>query len=291
VNPGRRADPAAGAEADGARLFDREAAVLTLSASVALYALGNVLSAPGATVLVPSWLCSGALNAVHLAGLVPRLLDVADDFSVAPPAADGDDVALAVYAPFGGNPTHLAAWQAWHRRTGRPLLVDLAQSPDCELWRGAAHGSVLSLTSFREGKPLSGVGGGLLAGPRDVVDEVRTFLRGGKSSSGRKLRAGIDLPVPEPVARTAARRLSEAPGRVGRWREATGRVLSVSRDGVLPGWTHEGGFALSKLPVRLPHGRPMHPDPNFALPWLPTTAPDNMRQVYGLVGTVKVPGP
>lgn len=251
----------------GATAFGMGAAVSTVSGSAAVLAAASCLAVPGQTAIVPGWICSGVIYALIHAGLRPVMIDVGPDFDAAvdhaAAVARTHNIGMAIYAPYGGNPVGLGEWCGWARHMEIPLLIDLAQAPDPQVWQLAAGTGAAIITSFRAGKPLGAEGGGLIAGPHELIEKVRLFLAGGRDSAGRKIALGFELPMHPDAARFAYAALAAHPAGVPAWRDNARSALHELRHELLPGWDRIAGIALSRIPCLGGQGTPLHPDATY----------------------------
>ncbi|GGL42417.1 DegT/DnrJ/EryC1/StrS family aminotransferase [Planomonospora parontospora] len=243
-----------------------ERAAVAASGCAAVLALTSCLAAPGRTVLMPGWICSGVVHAVLLAGMRPALVDVDEAFLMSTAHADmiaaSTDVGLVLYAPYGGHAPDMETWRDWSARHGVSLVIDLAQTPDTEVWRQAAVHSTVLVSSFRSGKPLGGAGGGVVAGGADIVEDVRTFLNGGKDDHGRKIAFGLELHLHDGAVRAALSALTLHGRRMDAWRTATREALRDAGSALPPGW-RKAAVALSRFPRLDGRGKRLHPDTTF----------------------------
>lgn len=130
----------------------------TAGLTVALLAQGVV---PGGLCMVPSWTFVATGHAARGAGLVPWLVDVDEDSGMLTPAmaeaflleAPGPVAAVMPVAPFGA-PFPYEAWEAFHQRTGIPVVIDAAAAFDTV--RPCSVPAVVSLHATK----LFGVGEG-----------------------------------------------------------------------------------------------------------------------------------
>jgi perosamine synthetase len=145
----------------------------TAALFVALKALG---AGPGSAVAVPSYSCSALLNAVHMIGAVPQVVDVrADDFcldaQLVPRQAPTARYIVAVHT--FGAPADIDGLQS----PDRVVLEDCAQCLGGTAW-GAPLGSrgAAAVFSFYATKVVTGGQGGLVwSGDPEVADRVRGY--------------------------------------------------------------------------------------------------------------------
>lgn len=241
-----------------------EEATAAVSGCAAMLAVTSCATRAGRAVLLPGWICSGVVHAVLLAGMRPVLVDVDDAFLMSTTHADrvaaSTEVGMVLYAPYGGFAPDLARWRHWADLHDVPLVVDLAQVPDPEIWHQATAQATALVSSFRPGKPLGAAGGGIVAGGAEIVEECRRFLNGGKDDLGRKVAIGMDLRLAAPAARSAMSAVTAQGSRVPAWRHAT--RLALSGAAVFPGWQN-ADVALSRIPRVDGAGRRLHPDAMF----------------------------
>jgi perosamine synthetase len=145
----------------------------TAALFVALKALG---AGPGAVVAVPSYSCSALLNAVHMIGAVPQVVDVRpDNFCLDRQLVDRQAPAAryVVAAHIFGAHVDIEGLQA----PGRVVVEDCAQSLGGRL-RGTPLGSrgAAAVFSFYATKVITGGQGGLVwCADADVADRVRSY--------------------------------------------------------------------------------------------------------------------
>jgi dTDP-4-amino-4,6-dideoxygalactose transaminase len=279
-------------------VFETEDSVATTSGAAAVLAACSALSGPLRSALVPGWICQSVLNAVLLAGMRPVLTDIDDGFSMVEPDVVPEDIALVLYAPYGGHAPDLEYWLGWADRRNVPLLLDFAHVADIGLWRDAARSNRLMVTSFKGSKPISALGGGLLTGPAELVDRAHSFVRGGLDSHGGKTGLGLDLRMPPAEAVAAEAALRRFPELTRPWREATRRELR-QHGGLFKGWA-ESAHALSRIPRLNGRGLPLNPEATMrSRGWRDAVAarfpenpvqppPRHLENVYDLLRLTKV---
>lgn len=104
--------------------------------------------------------------------------------------------------------------------------------------------------------------GGLLTGPASIVDQVRTYLAGGRDPTGRKVGFGLELPLHPCTAEAAYDALVRHADRVPTWRRATRKAIERAPESLLPGW-RSCMESLSRLPRLDGEGVRLHPDATF----------------------------
>jgi perosamine synthetase len=145
----------------------------TAALFVALKALGV---GPGAVVAVPSYSCSALLNAVHMIGATPQVVDVRpDDFCLDRPLVDlqAPTARYVVAVHIFGARADIEGLQS----PGRVVVEDCAQSLGGRL-RGTPLGSrgAAAVFSFYATKIITGGQGGLVwCGDTEVADRVRAY--------------------------------------------------------------------------------------------------------------------
>jgi dTDP-4-amino-4,6-dideoxygalactose transaminase len=223
-------------EAKAARWLGGTGGVAVNSGTSALHlALLAVGAGPGTEVLLPAYCCAALLNAVHLAGATPVLVDsVPGGFNLCPEDARhrvSDRTAAVVVAHLFGHPAPLEPFL----ELGIPVVEDCAQS------LGATEGGSLTgsrgavaICSFYATKVITTGQGGLvstgdadrLALLRDLVDyDNREEWRPRFSYGISEMQAALGLwqleRLPEWLRRRRAlaaffdAELSSAPGRPG----------------------------------------------------------------------------
>ena len=153
------------------------AACAVASGSAALFtALGALGVRPGDTVAVPSYACTALLNAVHLAGAVPAVVDVDPrrfclDAALVDRQAPRARHVIAVHT-FGAS-ADIAALRAG----GRRVLEDCCHTPGGASPGGAVAGAGdAAVFSFYATKVMTGGQGGLVWSADDaVVAAVRDY--------------------------------------------------------------------------------------------------------------------
>ncbi|HKM55384.1 MAG TPA: DegT/DnrJ/EryC1/StrS family aminotransferase [Isosphaeraceae bacterium] len=131
---------------------------------------------PGDEVVLPSYLCRTALDAVEAAGASPVFADVSEDLNVTPDTvrrALTTGTKCVIVPHLFGKAAPIDAIETILRAVGIPLIDDAAQS------LGAKRGGRLvgtygacGVISCGPGKPLAGAAGGLL-----VMNERRLYER------------------------------------------------------------------------------------------------------------------
>jgi len=131
---------------------------------------------PGDEVVLPSYLCRTALDAVEAAGASPVFADVGEDLNVTPDTvrrALTTGTKCVIVPHLFGKAAPIDAIETILRAVGIPLIDDAAQS------LGAKRGGRLvgtygacGVISCGPGKPLAGAAGGLL-----VMNERRLYER------------------------------------------------------------------------------------------------------------------
>jgi dTDP-4-amino-4,6-dideoxygalactose transaminase len=156
-------------------------------------------------VLIPSFTFVATGQAVLNAGAVPKIADVDPDSWLLTPEMARDiaaqhpiDAVLPVAAL--GNPVDLDAWEAFHKDTGIPVLIDAAGS-----FGNQAVGSLPVVFSFHATKALaSGEGGCLCTQDQALLAQVRQMAN-----------FGIDMPTGEATLAGGNAKMSEYHAAVG----------------------------------------------------------------------------
>jgi dTDP-4-amino-4,6-dideoxygalactose transaminase len=165
-------------EAEVARAAGQREGVATSSGTAALHlALLALGVGRGDEVLLPSYVCTAVLNAVHHAGARPVLCDVEEetgnlDAADARRRLSGRAKAVIVVHLFG-HPADLEGAQG----LGLPVIEDCAQALGAG-WRGRPVGSVgrISVFSFYATKVIStGEGGMACSSSRELVERMRAL--------------------------------------------------------------------------------------------------------------------
>jgi perosamine synthetase len=156
-------------------LYGGGAACAVSSGTAALFlALKALGGAPGTIVAVPTYACSALLNAVHMAGAIPRVVDVLPDtFCLDPDAlrAHAADARFVIAVHTFGGEAEVAAL----RTDGRIVIEDCCQS------LGGMRGGLplgvageAAIFSFYATKLITGGQGGLVWS-RTVAETVRDY--------------------------------------------------------------------------------------------------------------------
>lgn len=145
----------------------------TVALSAALVAVG---ARTGTKCLLPSWTFVGSAAAVWAANLQPHFVDVDPDTWMLDPQAlrrrdDLDEVGAVMVVSAFGSPVDTAAWDAFTRDTGIPVIIDGAASFDTVASvPHAAPGASPIMISLHATKVFGvGEGGLLLSTDENVV--------------------------------------------------------------------------------------------------------------------------
>lgn len=160
-----------------ARFGAPEGGVCTISnATVGLeLALKAAGAAAGSLCIVPSWTFSASVHAVLEAGLTPFFVDVGDDGLLTPQIARQTlaqapgRVGAVMPVAYCGQPIDPAAWDAFSKEAGVPVVIDAAPGFD-----RAAVGEGLTVVSLHATKVLGvGEGGFVMSKTPELVASVR----------------------------------------------------------------------------------------------------------------------
>jgi dTDP-4-amino-4,6-dideoxygalactose transaminase len=163
------------------QVFDRKHVILTSSGRTAIFLALRALGIPqGAAVAVPAFTCVAVPSAILACGLVPRFLDAADGFNMAPDdmekaAQQGARAVIATH--LYGIPCDIDAMVSLSRQYGMSLVEDACLAVG-STWKGQVCGSFgdVSVVSFSATKHITGFGGGALLTDDDHVFERASAL-------------------------------------------------------------------------------------------------------------------
>jgi perosamine synthetase len=193
-------------EAETAERLGRRHAVAVSSGTAALMLTLRALDVKGGRVLLPSYVCSALLHAVHHAGATAVLADVdrVDGNLHAEPAATDPGMQAVVIPHLFGQPASIDS-SSWG---GAAVVEDLAMALGCD---GVGTAGVASICSFYATKMItSGGEGGMVVGDDDsLIDEIRS-LREYDGHDPQVLRWNAKLTdVSAAIGRVQLRRLDE----------------------------------------------------------------------------------
>lgn len=183
----------------------------TLGLTAGLMAAG---AKPGTLCALPAFTFAASAHAVIAAGLVPWLLDVAEDnWQLTPGAveraladAPGPVGAVMPVCPFG-QPVDWAAWSEFHRRTGLPVVIDAAAGFD-----GVRASPLPAVVSLHATKALGvGEGGLVVCSDPDRLDQIRRRINFGFLGSRTAGVAALNAKMSEYHAAIGLAALAEWP--------------------------------------------------------------------------------
>jgi dTDP-4-amino-4,6-dideoxygalactose transaminase len=169
----------------------------TLGLMLALAAQGV---RPGGLCAIPAWTFVASAHAAAMAGLIPFFIDVdADTWALDPEriadviaSAPGEVGAVMPVAPFG-RPIDVAAWDAFHSRTGVPVVIDAAAGFD-----GLRPGAVPAVVSLHATKVLGvGEGGFVISTDDSLIESIRTRSNFGFSGSREAVTPAVNAKLSE----------------------------------------------------------------------------------------------
>lgn len=171
----------------------------TVGIAVALRASG---ARAGNLCILPSWTFSASVHAAIDIGLIPFFVDVDAGGLLTPEIADSaikaapGKVGAVMPVAVCGQPLDPALWDAFSRKSGLPVVLDIAPGFD-----GARTGQVLSAVSLHATKIL-GVGEGGFVMSRDpaLVRDVQQTANFGFLGSREAKMAGINGKLSEYAA-------------------------------------------------------------------------------------------
>lgn len=164
-------------EADFVRFYGRGGACAVSSGTAALFlALKALGIAAGAKVAIPTYACSALLNAIYMAGGVPKVVDVLPDtFCLSPDALthQAPDAAYVIAVHTYGAPADIAAL----KQPKHKLIEDCCQSLGGENIEGLlGSGSDAAVFSFYATKIITGGQGGMVwANDRSVSETAKDY--------------------------------------------------------------------------------------------------------------------
>ena len=293
-----------------------EGGVATSSGTAALHvALPALGVGPRHEVIVPTYVCSAVLHAVHATGGRPVPVDVLQDGNLDPDAARasaGPRTRAVVVTHTFGRPADLDAV----RRLGVPVVEDIAQSLGAR-YRGRPVGSFgdVAVCSFYATKLITSAGEGGMVLARDalLLRRVRRLCTSDARGAAQRFNYRMtDLAAA--VGRVQLRRLPEF--LATRWRLATAYDRALARPGVDPVayryvlrhpeagrflLAPRGAGAEAKRPVNQPLNRtlglggfPVADGLHATSVSLPIYPPLSVQQVRGVAevvcGALEVPG-
>jgi dTDP-4-amino-4,6-dideoxygalactose transaminase len=165
-------------EAELARTVGQREGVATSSGTAALHlALLALGVGEGDEVVLPSYVCTAVLNAVHHARAAPVLCDVDDETGNLDPADARrrftKRTKAVIVVHLFGHPAELG----WAQEIGMPVIEDCAQALGAR-WQGRAVGSFghISVFSFYATKVIStGEGGMACSSSPELADRMRAL--------------------------------------------------------------------------------------------------------------------
>lgn len=174
-------------EAEFASAFGAEAALALNSCTAGLHValLAHGIGA-GDEVIVPTMTFCATANVVVHVGATPVLVDVEPDtLNIDPAAVEAaltDRTKAVMVVHYAGHPAEMDAIEALAARHGLVVIEDSAHAVTAT-YKGRVIGSSSNLTSFSfyATKNLTTGEGGMLTGPRELVDRARTHSLHGMS--------------------------------------------------------------------------------------------------------------
>ena len=178
---------------------------------------------PGTLCVLPAWTFVASAHAATMAGLTPFFVDVDARTGAIEPEATRETIssapaevgAVMPVAPFG-QPVDIAAWDAFRRKTGLPVVIDAAAGFD-----SLTAGEIPIVVSLHATKVLgAGEGGFVITTDRSTVRAIRAGSNFGFQGTREARSSGGNAKLSEYHAAVGLASLDEWPQARAQWMAA-----------------------------------------------------------------------